>query len=50
MGLPLPAEFDGRILDEIFEEQVSSEQTPAAASSSAEGSLARRKLKKLLEA
>ncbi len=46
MNLPLPGEFDGRILDEIFEQ-------PSAgtnAKESDEGSLARRKLKKLLEA
>ena len=50
MGLPLPGEFDGRILDGLFEGQASSEQTLTAASNGAEGSLARRKLKKLLEA
>ena len=48
MGLPLPGEFDGRILSELFEEQ--SEQSAMAASNGAEGGLARRKLKKLLEA
>ena len=48
MGLPLPGEFDGRVLSELFEEQ--GEQAPVAASKGAEGGLARRKLQKLLEA
>ena len=48
MGLPLPGEFDGRVLHEIFEQQV--EQELAASNSKPEGSLAKRKLKKLLEA
>ena len=50
MGLPLPHEFDGRVLEELFEEN----KSPAPASESAvvgtESGLARRKLKKLLEA
>lgn len=41
MGLPLPYEFDGRVLDELFEEQKAQ---------GTESGLARRKLKKLLEA
>jgi predicted AlkP superfamily phosphohydrolase/phosphomutase len=49
MGLPLPGEFDGRILHELFE-QPQTEQTPIAAADGVEGGLARRKLKKLLEA
>ena len=44
MELPLPHAFDGRILDELFVEKQQAEQ-----SSSVEGGLARRKLKKLLE-
>ena len=48
MGLPLPGEFDGRVLHEIFEQQV--EQELAASNSKPEGGLAKRKLKKLLEA
>ena len=44
MELPLPHAFDGRILDELFVEKRQTEQ-----SSSVEGGLARRKLKKLLE-
>ncbi len=49
MGLPLPGEFDGRILHELFE-QPQTEQMPIAAAKGVEGGLARRKLKKLLEA
>jgi hypothetical protein len=44
MGLPLPHEFDGRVLDELFEESKPAEQLPVAA-----GGGARSKLKKLLE-
>lgn len=44
MELPLPHTFDGRILDELF-----IEKQPAEQSSSLEGGLAKRKLKKLLE-
>lgn len=43
MKLPLPYEFDGRVLEELFVEDKQD------ASQSAEGGLARRKLKKLLE-
>ncbi|HVB73150.1 MAG TPA: alkaline phosphatase family protein [Ktedonobacteraceae bacterium] len=46
MNLPLPGEFDGRILDEIFEPGGKQAHT----SDAGDGSLARRKLKKLLEA
>ena len=49
MGLPLPGEFDGRVLHEILEAQPSPEQTLVAASSGSEGSQTRRKLKKLLD-
>jgi predicted AlkP superfamily phosphohydrolase/phosphomutase len=45
MGLPLPYTFDGRVLDEVF-----IEQDLAASGNGAEDGLARRKLKKLLEA
>lgn len=45
MGLPLPYEFDGRVLNELFVER----QQVAPAQNSADGGLARRKLKKLLE-
>ena len=44
MELPLPHTFDGRIMDELF-----IEKQPAEQSSSLEGGLAKRKLKKLLE-
>lgn len=44
MGLPLPGEFDGRVLRELFE------QKAEPFSVSGEGGLARRKLQKLLEA
>jgi len=48
MGLPLPYEFDGRVLNDLFlEEHKQAEQLPA--SNATEGGLARRKLKKLLE-
>jgi predicted AlkP superfamily phosphohydrolase/phosphomutase len=47
MGLPLPYEFDGRVLNDLFVERKQAEQTPA--SNGTEGGLARRKLKKLLE-
>jgi hypothetical protein len=50
MGLPFPYAFDGRVLDELFVESKKTEQAPTAAGVGAEGeSLARRKLKKLLE-
>jgi predicted AlkP superfamily phosphohydrolase/phosphomutase len=48
MGLPFPYRFDGRVLDELFVEGQPVQDGVAAAS--AEGGLARRKLKKLLEA
>src|ERR1700687_255479 len=48
MGLPLPYEFDGRVLNDLFvEEDKQAEQLPA--SNDTQGGLARRKLKKLLE-
>jgi len=50
MGLPLPYAFDGRVLDELFVEQKAVEQHNVAVSNGAENGLARRKLKKLLEA
>ncbi|GAC1344050.1 MAG: alkaline phosphatase family protein [Ktedonobacteraceae bacterium] len=51
MDLPLPYAFDGRILDELFvEEQKSAEQDTLAAANGTENGMARRKLKKLLEA
>jgi predicted AlkP superfamily phosphohydrolase/phosphomutase len=50
MGLPLPYAFDGRVLDELFVEQKAVEQHTAAEGKGAENGLARRKLKKLLEA
>lgn len=48
MGLPLPHSFDGRVLDELFVQN----EAPVAVGpdANAEGGLARRKLKKLLEA
>lgn len=46
MNLPLPGEFDGRVLDELFEQPL----VEAGAKEGGEGSLARRKLKKLLDA
>jgi len=50
MGLPFPYAFDGRVLDELFVESKKTEQAPTAAGVGAESeSLARRKLKKLLE-
>ena len=49
MGLPLPHEFDGRILEELFEESKSAEPAPETTANTESG-LARRKLKKLLEA
>ena len=51
MDLPLPHTFDGRVLDELFVEQVPEKQAVQAIGphQSAEDGLARRKLKKLLE-
>jgi predicted AlkP superfamily phosphohydrolase/phosphomutase len=48
VGLPLPHAFDGRVLGELF---VQPDQTriPAAVNGGSEDSLARRRLKKLLE-
>ena len=48
MGLPLPYTFDGRVLDELFVESKRLAQAPVTLDD-AEGSMARRKLKKLLE-
>ncbi len=42
--------FDGRILDELFVEGKQAQQTAPEAANGSEGGLARRKLKKLLEA
>ena len=50
MGLPLPYSFDGRVLDELFDEQPQVAQGTATAGNHKENGLARRKLKKLLEA
>jgi predicted AlkP superfamily phosphohydrolase/phosphomutase len=50
MNLPFPCTFDGRALDELFEERKQVEQPIAAAVNDAESSLIRSKLKKLLEA
>jgi predicted AlkP superfamily phosphohydrolase/phosphomutase len=47
MGLPLPHAFDGRVLDELFVQPATAGQGQGTAKS--EGSLARRKLQKLLE-
>ncbi|HBE26126.1 MAG TPA: hypothetical protein DDW33_10605 [Ktedonobacter sp.] len=47
MELPFTNEFDGRVLDELFVER---EQPPVEPGNGADGGLARRKLKKLLEA
>ncbi len=49
MGLPLPYEFDGKVLETLFEESQQTVQTSTTADKNAEGGLARRKLKKLLE-
>lgn len=48
MKLPLPHSFDGRILNELFVESRQKEDVEAKGNG-AEGGLARRKLKKLLE-
>ncbi len=50
MGLPLPFEFDGRVLDELFVERKQVEQASPAAVDGYENGLVRSKLKKLLEA
>lgn len=47
MNLPFPCEFDGRVLDELF---VQPQQSLAETAASAENGVAKRKLKKLLEA
>jgi hypothetical protein len=49
MGLPFPYAFDGRVLDELFVEGTQTGQASTSTGSGAEGGLARRKLKKLLE-
>jgi hypothetical protein len=48
MGLPLPHEFDGRVLDELF---IASSQTDKVleGAANAPGSIARSRLKRLLE-
>jgi predicted AlkP superfamily phosphohydrolase/phosphomutase len=48
MGLPLPCEFDGQVLEALFIERDQREQADAAPENG-RGSLAHRKLKKLLE-
>ncbi len=48
MGLPLPHEFDGRVLDELFVEPRQDNQQLGVADTG--GSMARRNLRKLLEA
>lgn len=48
MGLPMPHEFDGRVLNELFVEG-HKQVEQSLASNNVEGGLARRKLKKLLE-
>lgn len=50
MDLPLPYEFDGRVLDDLFIAQKQAEQGLDTGTGEGEGGLARRKLKKLLEA
>jgi predicted AlkP superfamily phosphohydrolase/phosphomutase len=50
MNLPLPCEFDGRVLDELFVERKQTELIVVSSNSSLESGLAKRKLKKLLEA
>jgi arylsulfatase A-like enzyme len=50
MGLPLPFDFDGRVLDELFMERKQVEQASLAAVDGTESGLVRSKLKKLLEA
>lgn len=49
MGLPLPFAFDGRVLDELFVASRKPENSDEAGNG-LDGSLVRRKLKKLLEA
>jgi hypothetical protein len=48
MGLPLPHEFDGRVLDELF---IASSQTDKVleGAANAPGGIARSRLKRLLE-
>jgi predicted AlkP superfamily phosphohydrolase/phosphomutase len=48
MGLPLPIDFDGRVLDELFVESKQAEQAALAAGTASGGGLARRRLGKLL--
>lgn len=50
MGLPFPYAFDGHVLDELFVEGNQPKQPVDGAKSASEGGMARRKLKKLLEA
>jgi predicted AlkP superfamily phosphohydrolase/phosphomutase len=50
MGLPLPGQFDGCVLDELFVENKQVEQGTAEEVNGAESSLVRSKLKKLLGA
>lgn len=49
MGLPFPYEFDGHVLNELFVEKQATEDGLVSAGKAAEGGLARRKLKKLLD-
>jgi arylsulfatase A-like enzyme len=50
MGLPLPGQFDGCVLDELFVENKQVEQRSLEEVNGSESSLVRSKLKKLLEA
>jgi predicted AlkP superfamily phosphohydrolase/phosphomutase len=49
MGLPLPCEFDGRVLEALFVEDDCKHRPLTEAEHAPESGLARRKLKKLLE-
>jgi predicted AlkP superfamily phosphohydrolase/phosphomutase len=49
MKLPSPYTFDGKVLNELFVEEKQSEQGLVGAGKGVEGSLAKRKLKKLLD-
>ena len=50
MGLPFPSTFDGHVLEELFVENKQTQQKPTGSEAEVEAGLARRKLKKLLEA
>ena len=49
MKLPFPYNFDGRVLEDLFVEPTQADEGLVTASKNADGSLARRKLKKLLD-